>query len=508
MSYQISNKWILVGIIAASINVLLIAMQSTAAQGNDGDLDSPTATENLITPIYTLIEQWGTSDNGEVQLMGPNALVIDAEDNIYITEFMGNRVQKFNIDGELIATWGSDGSEDGQFRNPTGIAVDSDGNIYVSESGNHRVQKFTSDGDWLATWGGQGSGDGQFLSAMVVTITTVNGEERVYVSDWGNNRIQVFDTDGEFLMTWGERGSEPGQLMTPTGLTVDSSGNIWVVDRGNSRVQNFTLDGEHLSTWGTEGGDDGQFLTPTSIAIDTDGLIYVSEAEGTRVQILTTEGDYLATPMASLNSPHGIAFDSTGAMYIADTMNGVIRKLQRNTSSADSMPESEELMDTALSPLPQRPGPRPTTTGGVPHQQIGIEPISELNASLHRWVSSLPNVEIMDSIASLPGATGVWLQEGTDVAQPLAILAGREFTHIHPDGSLHAPLPPTRAFEAAEMGWAERHPWADERTGWEGLVMLYTPQTEAELEIVFQLIVESYNFVTGQAEVASDYTSS
>ena len=60
--------------------------------------------------------------------------------------------------------------------------------------------------------------------------------------------------------------------------------------------------------------------------------------------------------------------------------------------------------------------------------------------------------------------------------------------------------------EAVERGWAERHPWATRRAGWEGLVMLYTPQSEADLEIVFQLIVESYNFVTGRTEVPSDYT--
>jgi len=179
------------------------------------------------------------------------------------------------------------------------------------------------------------------------------------------------------------------------------------------------------------------------------------------------------------------------------------------TKTTDNSPEStsknEEVADAALSPLPQRSGPQPTTTGAVPHQQIGVEPVPDLNASLHRWVSSLPDVEMQNSIASLPGATGVWLREGTAIAQPQVILAGREFTHIHPDGSLHTPLPFARAMEAVEMGWAERHPWAEQRVGWEGLVMLYTPQSEADLEIVFQLIVESYNFVTGQREITTDY---
>ena len=151
-----------------------------------------------------------------------------------------------------------------------------------------------------------------------------------------------------------------------------------------------------------------------------------------------------------------------------------------------------------LSPLPRRPGPRPKTTGGVPHEQIGVAPVAGLNASLHRRVALLPDVEMRDSIASLPGAIGVWITKGTPIDQPQVMIAGREFTHIHPDGSLHTPLPLARALEAVEKGWAERHPWATQRTGWEGLVMLYTPQSDADLQVVLQLIVESYNFVTGR----------
>ena len=74
----------------------------------------------------------------------------------------------------------------------------------------------------------------------------------------------------------------------------------------------------------------------------------------------------------------------------------------------------------------------------------------------------------------------------------------REFAHIHPDGSLHLSLEPSRALEAEQRGWAISHPWSDQREGWEGLVMLYTPQSIVELNVTFQLIVDSYNFITGQ----------
>ena len=107
------------------------------------------------------------------------------------------------------------------------------------------------------------------------------------------------------------------------------------------------------------------------------------------------------------------------------------------------------------------------------------------------------------AIASLPGARGVCISDGVPLANPEAIVAGREFAHIHPDGSLHAPLTFERAIEAVDGGWAERHPWADQTEGWQGLVMLYTPRSLEDLDVVFQLIVESYGFVTGRDVIRS-----
>ena len=167
--------------------------------------------------------------------------------------------------------------------------------------------------------------------------------------------------------------------------------------------------------------------------------------------------------------------------------------------------EPTPVTGSAFDPLPQRSGPRTQTSGRVPHVQIDVEPVPEINDELHRRAFALPDVENRPTIVSLPGARGMWLSDGVPLAHPEVIVSGREFAHIHPDGSLHAPLPLERALEAVEKGWAERHPWAEQRDGWEGLVMLFTPQSEAELEVIFQLIVESYNHVTGLSVQASDF---
>lgn len=174
-------------------------------------------------------------------------------------------------------------------------------------------------------------------------------------------------------------------------------------------------------------------------------------------------------------------------------------------NSADSSTSAaDEAASEFNSTLPERSGPRTQTTGTVPHVQIGVEPVSAVNDELIRLAFALPGVEERPTIVSLPGAKGMWLSDDISVAHPEAIVSGREFAHIHPDGSLHAPLPYERALEVTEKGWGERHPWADQRDGWEGFVMLYTPQSMEELEITFQLVVESYNHVTGQAVQISD----
>lgn len=167
---------------------------------------------------------------------------------------------------------------------------------------------------------------------------------------------------------------------------------------------------------------------------------------------------------------------------------------------------TENTNNTVLSEttLPVRTGSRTQTSGRVPHVQIGVTPVESITKELHRLAFELPGVESHPTIVSLAGATGMWLKKGMSVKHPKAIVAGREFSHIHPDGSLHIPLPYKRALEMSEKKWGERHPWATSQDGWEGLVMLYSASTVEELRTVLQLIVESYNHVTGKSLSMSD----
>ncbi len=133
----------------------------------------------------------------------------------------------------------------------------------------------------------------------------------------------------------------------------------------------------------------------------------------------------------------------------------------------------------------------------MPHAQIGVMPEPAVDAELRRRAFALPGLENRPSLISVPGARALWLAEGVPVARPEGMIRGREFAHIHPDGSLHAVLPPERARDAIAAGWAEPHPIAGP-LGLDGLVMLYTPRTAEELTTIFTLVVDSYNYVTGR----------
>lgn len=155
--------------------------------------------------------------------------------------------------------------------------------------------------------------------------------------------------------------------------------------------------------------------------------------------------------------------------------------------------------------LPERSGPPIEVTEGVPHVQIGVEAVPALHAELLRRVSLLPGLEIRPTVIGMYGTQGFWISEELRLSRPDAIYRGREFAHLHPDGSLHASLPPERADAAVSRGWAVRHPSARYHTRLEGFVMLHTPQTPEELDVTFLLIVDGYNFVTGQDVDHADY---
>lgn len=149
--------------------------------------------------------------------------------------------------------------------------------------------------------------------------------------------------------------------------------------------------------------------------------------------------------------------------------------------------------------LTPRAGPRPAVSWSIPQEQLTDTAPPELQERLLARLAALPGVTVGQSAISVPGARALML--GPTARGPLdafIVPPAGEFAHLHPghDGSLHVALPPTLAAEAIAKGWAQAHPLAGVRLT-PGMVMVYGPRNETELDTVAGIITTAHTHATG-----------
>ena len=241
--------------------------------------------------LGNFLGSFGSFGTGDGQFSSAYGIVGDGAGNFYVSEHTGNRIQKVTSSGAFLLKWGSTGSGNGQFMNPRGMAIDADGNVYVCDSGNDRIQKFTAGGVYVTQWGGSGSGNGQ-LSFPAGIVVDEDGF--VYVSEVLNHRIQKFTSSGAYVAQWGTNGFGDGEFNNPNGLALDAFGYLYVTDAANDRVQKFTPTGAYVTQWGSSGTGPGQFLVPGAMTIDAENNVYVFDANNHRVQKFSSAGASVA----------------------------------------------------------------------------------------------------------------------------------------------------------------------------------------------------------------------
>ena len=150
--------------------------------------------------------------------------------------------------------------------------------------------------------------------------------------------------------------------------------------------------------------------------------------------------------------------------------------------------------------LPQRVGPKPQTTHGLPHSQVTQHGPDDIVDQMRDWAFSLAGVDEAHSLVSVPGARAMVMHDAAACNHD-AFMIGREIAHIHPkpdNGSMHVQLPENDALEVVAKGWGEHHTLVDLGRRPVGLVMVYSPRDAAELVIIKSIIGRSYEYATGQ----------
>jgi len=279
----------------------------------------------VFAPLRTL----GSPGTGAGQFSGPTGVAVDASGNVFVTDYLNNRVQKYTAATAAWTTLGglASGSGNGQFNQPQGVAVDPSGTgqaVVVADTFNHRVQVLTNALAYSSQFGSSGSGNGQFIQPRAVAV---DGSGTRWVADMANHRVQVFTSAGAYSSQFGSYGSGNGQFSNPYGVAVAPDGSVWVADTLNHRVQKFTSGGVYQSQFGAYGSGVGQFSRPGGIACDSAGNVYVADYDNHRVQVFDSGGNVLAlfggygTGVGQMRFPWGVAVDFAGNVYVAEWSN-------------------------------------------------------------------------------------------------------------------------------------------------------------------------------------------
>ncbi len=323
-----------------------------------------------IGPASAAGEAISTVAGPEAQLSHPGAVVLDRNGNTYIADTNNHRIRKLSADGTTITTiagTGTEGSSNGngsptstQLRYPSGLAVDQAGNVYIADTLNHRIRKLSADGTTITTIAGtgtEGSSNGNG-SPTTVQLSRPNGlaldaAGNLYIADTNNHRIRKLSADGTTITTIAgttTHGNADGngiptnvQLNFPHSVAVDAAGNVYFADTFNHRVRKLNAAGTAVTTIiGT--GNEGRTLSsptqtrlryPWGVAVDRFGNVFVSDTVNHRILRLDDSGSLLsviADSGASLQSPRGIHVvddgpNNPGRLFIADTSNHRIREL-------------------------------------------------------------------------------------------------------------------------------------------------------------------------------------
>jgi DNA-binding beta-propeller fold protein YncE len=277
----------------------------------------------------SLTTQFGSAGTGNGQFQVPQGVAVDQSGNVYAVDQNGDRVEKFDSNGNFLLAWGGPG----QLNGPGHIALDPQGNVLVDDSGNYRVLKYSPTGTLIQQYGAFGQGPGQFRSNPRGVAADAAGN--VYVIDTGaGGKVNVYQPGGTFTTTWGTAGTGPGQWQAPRGLEVDSAGHVLVGDTGNHEIDVYNPDGSFVRSFGTGAAGPGQLGAPNEIAVDSKGNVFVADTGPGGIVQFAPDGTAVgrtsdASAAGDSFRPYGVAVGPGDDVFATDTLKSRVLRFRQ-----------------------------------------------------------------------------------------------------------------------------------------------------------------------------------
>ena len=303
-----------------------------ATSGNLYVADTASQVIRVITPTGVVSTLAGTAGmagfaNGvgtAATFFNPTGIAVDANGNVYVADSGNNAIRKITMPGVVVSTLAGSGlvgannavGTSASFDNPNGVAVDAAGNVYVADTYNNLIRKVTSAGA-VTTFAGTGAGGGTNGSAASATFNFPSGVAvdsigKVYVADSNNGLIrlisagQVTTFAGTSMSSLLDGPATSVSFSWPVGVAVDAAGNVYVGDRNNHLIRRISAG--NVTTYA---GLTHYMGSSTGSSGFHDGPAWIDASASS----------------SAFNSPSGVAVDSAGNVYVADTWNHLIRKI-------------------------------------------------------------------------------------------------------------------------------------------------------------------------------------